>query len=1623
MDEDNNNQNSDYAPNDSANANIFINYLQSHELLNTQAEAIIQLIEHSAEDEDDVVDDVVDDDVVDDDGVSDSESESDDDLPPLEPSGGFDPPDIFPDNSVGPNQNDYEDNDEAEEEEEEYNYTDDDEEPVTPPIPGNNHPYQQYFSYNRSNIFLKNANKIRVGMTAQAWLYNKSLTKFEAETEEDQDQMELMRTINLTTLAEQVSQIFDLIPQDIKDDPGVINYISETSTHLQYVLDHMSQYDFWEFESDEVFLWITLMEACRRESKVIPFLVNHPKFSIDLIYKEGIYGISCLRFSCMNETSESMQSLLSLDDFNPCKLKEPDSEGYSAVMWAAAYSPFVTEFIISSELVSKDEFFQGVGDTDIDPFMLACEIGSSSASMILKSSYMTKEIFEKPFYKGYTCLMAAIKKNIDIAKDILSHEWCTEEFVKKVDTQFQQMAFHIACYTNPDGARHFLTTDYATTEIIKHRFKSSTNAGISTNCIIVSIAHTDLFKDILNHKNFDKSILTEQQQNTVFFDLCTNAAIAKIILDSDYCDEDLLKTKDLTGRTLFLFLAHTTRYIKSLEELIKHEKFTSDMFQEKNDVGQGIFHVIQRNSATYGSINAGTGGSKVLIKLILSSNQITKEILDDNVEDILKIAALHPEIILDLVDKLSEDIIKKKINATNIPLYVYLATTCDLESFKSLLNHNVFSKKENIHNDQGSLLFAIMGTINMDKVTYLLESDICSHEVFDTTYEGGNTILMQLISNTTIPVNLKLECVNRMIEMEKCQTMINKENDKHETPFMLSLEKCFEIAKVLTESDKLTNGTKLDTDSGISYLNAAIKSKNLDGVKVVTKISGFSNEIYSSIDGEGNNCLHYAAQSSSDIFTYLINVEYFSSPMLMVKNNNNEIPLIISVAKKPKIAVMLFEKDLVSKEMINFYNGYHHTSFHVAALCQRPKLVDLFLKSPHMSKEIMESIDTDGNTLFDHKSINDPDMNKIVQSNHFDVSMVMRSCKKLIKNENSASEYSTTIMHSFLIMGMHDTVKTLIKKFADTDLLSLQDQEKNSVFNYAILSKSLFDTILEVPYLSETHLESKGSDGQNCLMNMVQENRVDHINKILKHQKCRSELITAKDSNGNTILSYIPMESTIFTSLLETGFITGDMIDTFKDSNDNNFLTHLYIINPDECLAFVQSQYFKGTQISHISNDICVMALIVNDDIKISAYNGKEECTNELTHIKIFKQFLESDKVDDSVFNMMLGKKYNTPLLYNLIKSPLLFKTLIQSNRDLSPTFQFIKENKGSLHNLPFYTILALMEFDAFKITVNSKYFDHAHFLIGDKYGHNTITWLCELSLENVEFIINNDKLWTEESQLYGDIDNDRTVMFLIRNPETLQLMIDSDKVTQAMLDACNNSGWNILHHIANHDSIQNFNILTDSGKFDIKSILSVQDCEGNTPFHIACIKSSDITEWYIKNGFATEDSLCVQNNRGETPLAILIKNKSSYVKNILELDTCTSKIFRIRDYQMNSCLMNCIDYMPSALSSIVSHKNFDPLIYSLRNVDNDTCALYAIKKDNVESLNFLLKQDKVSTVDLSYMHSDMGSGLTLAARTSPKSLKLLLNWEKVNWKLVMSVYENRSFMQNAAQYSPEAVS
>ena len=139
----------------------------------------------------------------------------------------------------------------------------------------------------------------------------------------------------------------------------------------------------------------------------------------------------------------------------------------------------------------------------------------------------------------------------------------------------------------------------------------------------------------------------------------------------------------------------------------------------------------------------------------------------------------------------------------------------------------------------------------------------------------------------------------------------------------------------------------------------------------------------------------------------------------------------------------------------------------------------------------------------------------------------------------------------------------------------------------------------------------------------------------------------------------------------------------------------------------------------------------------------------------------------------------------------------------------------------------------------------------------------------------------------------------------------------------------------------------------------------------------------------------------------------------MLKLDIFDKDILTQVNNQLNNCLMIANKNMHDLVGNILSSKHCDKDIIHMRNSNYETSLMHACKYSYKPIPHYLLYCDEE---DVYKNHTEHGSALLTASRYQPKALKYLLDWDKMNYKLLNCKHKNYNILQIACIYNANSV-
>ncbi len=949
---------------------------------------------------------------------------------------------------------------------------------------------------------------------------------------------------------------------------------------------------------------------------------------------------------------------------------------------------------------------------------------------------------------------------------------------------------------------------------------------------------------------------------------------------------------------------------------------------------------------------------------------ITTEILDDRDDDNYNtysyICKFFPEIAMDILksDIFDKSILESDYYEGSIMLHVIFCTCNNENLLKALLDSDyVTEEMMDKTNDEGNnLLLEIDSNVNYDNSKLQLLTVLNSSKLTEKQFKHSNNKghnIIILTDNIDIVVNHKYFS-NEMLR--------HKDNDGNNY-----LHYCILFDDNIKDFDDISKNISKDilqdllmetNNKGESCAMMACKTNKLELLKkILTK------EVFLQRDTDDKTCVAYALfmssnnQKSEELLNYLINHEYCSEEILYhAFTQYSEIQFSLECSR------LIFNSKYCSTRMLMVTNRGSNQIMNCIN-CDF-KLAENMIKSSYFNKNIMKQTDTRENSILNYLRDNKL-LEYIITHEDFTEDLMF-----LPKPTNNICK-----LHSLLENGNIKLVKKLLRKAKCTEKILTTPFTHNGKTLLTFFSAYGLQVkhIMDLPYVTKDTLLFTDVTGKTLLHSSIIPRNA--IIEILKHEKCSSELLEVVDNTGKTFLDIHP---TIVCDVLESSYCTTKLLE------NTSVLIH------SETLP----EYFNK-----LINHPCFTKEILGKNLwKI------------FDSYELFDIFKNSRFYTDEIMN----KNHNNVSMLMLIlqeKQPIIVKEILESNIDFTPTF------KSFIENIPFVVRVAYINFENYKLMMESKYITDELMLNKNMYQHTITMLMCTcVNKKNIKHFINS-KYW--DMQKYEkEIDNDSTMNF-IQSPEILEYIIKNNKCDKIMVNMYNNAKESCLHYYA-RNSQELLQLILDSGLVS-RETRQLQNIHGQTFLHIASMKEK-IFKYVIKTNYISTKLLKKQDRYGKTVLMNCLQYCPDVFDNIIKNKMFDKKCFKQTDNAGNNIMIYIIKYAPNKMELFIKSKYFDTSMLKEINEDSYNPVFYACRY-NAKIIKLLL-DNNLLTKDLIFIHSHWGCALNIAAQFQPLAVKYILELPNITEIELKSINKinikddtiDKMFLEIACIYQPMAV-
>lgn len=1363
------------------------------------------------------------------------------------------------------------------------------------------------------------------------------------------------------TLVKQNKDILSDFIRDIIDHFGfpINKFYLELQQKLKLAIEYISNFTLWTFKNNltvkEKIYWIAVIEIIKKSE-----LYYIKKIFTFSSYTEKLLNYSCSNLSIkkaimMNKNYEVLEYFLNENYITNNELFEIDDTGFSLFHLSVIYSVNNMILLFNKNLITEEEFHKKIKNTDFNIFMLACESGSLAGSYIANHNYATKEMYEKEFYLGESCLSVSALHNSKLFSELINSKFFSQDLIKRKNNFGQNLLYY--CFQNTDSILILLNNN-----LLKEEYINECNSVFR---ILNSIRdNTYIFKKILEF-NINENIII-QSLKEIFL---SKSFI--YLLQSKNCKPSLFKGSNInTDNSKYSLL----KYFFTESNLIQHEMYYKNIIENiKNLLDSNMID----DKTFLLSYPFGTIQREEIFKIVIESKYVTETFIKS------QMIRINSSVYISTIYKFLVE--NKKIYPFMFSSTNFIKTICEYSTdiFKEFCKYLTVDIIKNYkiveYLLENNLIFNFLELIKIKNVVNLL------------TYKDYYYIIPNYNCLKKVLTNQYLD-IDNIIEKKIHDIILEKSLNYNSLTIKLVIDTFFKNNK-----PNLTNEI---FDIFIKSINFGIKH-----VETLLEFDEFNDSIYYKKDSNNKIFLHYAIEKDLEMVKFFKNI--INPEIVNCQDNNGNNCLFHAINKNLEIAHYLIDENLVNELTFSQKENNNYTTFFRVVATDDIKLIEKSLK--YINKTIFDTKVKDNRSLFSFVTdsfLKDETLLTLVNSEFFDKESIMFTETIKTEEPHLLDDITIHLLVKLIINERTKTVIRIIKKLDLSDIFYLEDELNNNILILSYKQPELYNYLLNHKYMTQTILEKSNKNNLNILLILSNYIDVDLPGGIqcsdlllntFKSKLCRKEFICSNVYSKNII--NVTSNINLLTEVL---LLVEEKIDKFfiysaKKNNASFTKNLLYEKNYYVIQKFIKSSLFDysefccKTDFLQEYTDFEIFCALFNTDI-----DSDKSILNYFIHLIT----IDKNKVIDNLF---LPSKTNN-LFSIIIKYSLVnfFRTLLSELYKLNVELKPLLKKYNDLFDLLTSNPIIL------KIFINSNYFTEDLLLLSDYYNHNGINKIINnLEKEDYEIInlFSNKTILNSEYKYAGDIDNDRISMWFVDNnkeiKEKFKYLINIGFIDKKLIELENNNKDNSLLYYVQKKSYNSINLILDN--FYSQNIISHTNYFNKNFLHYV-FSDKYLMKKILKKIINKDISSHIYYQKdiyGYTPLHYAIKNNISeeYFSKILDQFT-TDEIFNIKDNDGNTLLLYCAEYNRKYLNYFYTHRNFTNKNLILR--DNRQNSILYKLIDSKKDLENLFKMFQPSIELLYKYHTDNGSCLIIAAKDYTDTFKFLLdNYDYIPLKIL----------------------
>lgn len=505
------------------------------------------------------------------------------------------------------------------------------------------------------------------------------------------------------------------------------------------------------------------------------------------------------------------------------------------------------------------------------------------------------------------------------------------------------------------------------------------------------------------------------------------------------------------------------------------------------------------------------------------------------------------------------------------------------------------------------------------------------------------------------------------------------------------------------------------------------------------------------------------------------------------------------------------------------------------------------------------------------------------------------------------------------------------------------------------------------------------------------------------------QLLSMSDINNNTPLMIACRNNPeAFNAVLESEWCDTNLIlqgyvpwNSSMDQNNGSGS------NLNEIIGGIQGHNYNATNILHLA---------INKTSSLRYLLKSPKCTTELLNLMRFQYnrniLMIACTISYSAVQLILDSdKCNEQLVYHL------------------------DDNEMTC-----YMIAAIHSYQALRYLLDSKFCNENILNITDNKNKSCIMYAAQNSSSSLSSLINSK--WINKKMLQQtDESGNNIVMSSIYNGNSiLSLMIEKNMIDKQILKITNKLGQNLLMILTQSDSEglefllshshliddeyvkscnplnKNYNILMYAAQYNgnaiskilrtkwAKSLLQMQDSDGNTAVMIACQHNPHNMPSFANSSLCSDQIYKIVNNLGENYFMIAVRYQKILVSYILGISQCKYETFAMVDKKGNNIVAYFLDYCHDMFSQLTSHSQFKAELLKTRNKQGQNALMYACSKSSTTKNTVMNILNIVPDIEYLGKYDQNGdNALMISAINNPAICEMLMENNRISREIILA--------------------